>query len=721
MAATRCTIVQMSRRITRRSFLEGAASTLFSLPFLAWSPKALGGMVPFAFFKRSSASNSLYSDDVFSTDLYIGNSSAQTITNGIDLLGQGGLVWIKMRTGGGSGIHILYDSARGFATDKAGTISSTGTFTLNPSGLSSVSSTGFNLGSHNYVNTSSMFGGEAGPQKYVSWTFRKAAKFFDVLTYTGDGVAGRQIPHSLGMVPGMILVKRTDSTQDWSVWHRSADAGNGPGNASLVLNTSAAANNNPAPFWTSGSLNVSHGATHFTVGSDASVNASGASYVAYLFAHDSGADGIIQCGGYAGDGTSSKLINLGWEAQFILVKAASGTTAASQHWCIYDQMRGMTAGAALNDRVLYANDAASETLVTGDIAPHANGFVLEGNDARVNSSANQYIYLAIRRSNKPPTSGTQVFSPVFYSGSGSAGKVVSYPGLASVDLIINSPLNTGSGTNNYKWWTDRLRSQIARTSTESIDGKWLASTSNATEASSQLASLYNMNQLCIQETNVLWNSNSFMSYGFRRARGVFDIVCYTGTGIAAAVNHSLGAVPELIIVKQRGNITDWQVYSQAIGNTRNLNLNSNSNSGIAAVWNNATPTATSFEVGTQNAVNGSGLYYVAYLFATKAGISKVGSYTGNDGSQNIDCGFSSGARFILIKRTDSTGDWFVWDTARGINLSGSNESHISLNSTAAEVTSDDSIDPYAAGFTVKQNVATSINMSGGTYLFLALA
>ena len=118
-------------------------------------------------------------------------------------------------------------------------------------------------------------------------------------------------------------------------------------------------------------------------------------------------------------------------------------------------------------------------------------------------------------------------------------------------------------------------------------------------------------------------------------------------------------------------------------------------------------------------VNGAGFTYVAYLFATKAGISKVGSYTGNGSNQTINCGFSTGSRFVLVKRIDNTGDWFVWDTARGITPT--TDPHLSLNTTAAEVTTDDSIDQDASGFVVNQNAATNINALGGNYLFLAIA
>ena len=137
------------------------------------------------------------------------------------------------------------------------------------------------------------------------------------------------------------------------------------------------------------------------------------------------------------------------------------------------------------------------------------------------------------------------------------------------------------------------------------------------------------------------------------------------------------------------------------------------------LWNNTTPTSTVFTVGNLGGTNSSTNTFVNYIFATLAGISKVGSYTGNGSSQTINCGFAAGARFILIKRTDSTGDWYVWDSARGI-VSG-NDPHLSLNTTAAEVTTDDSIDPDSTGFIVNQLGATNINVNTATYIYLAIA
>ena len=118
-------------------------------------------------------------------------------------------------------------------------------------------------------------------------------------------------------------------------------------------------------------------------------------------------------------------------------------------------------------------------------------------------------------------------------------------------------------------------------------------------------------------------------------------------------------------------------------------------------------------------INKSGETYVAYLFATLAGISKVGTYSGTGSDVNVDCGFTSGARFVLVKRTNSSGDWFVWDSTRGI-VAG-NDPYVLFNTTAAEVTNTDYIDPLSSGFTITSNAQSDLNTSGGTYLFLAIA
>jgi hypothetical protein len=221
----------------------------------------------------------------------------------------------------------------------------------------------------------------------------------------------------------------------------------------------------------------------------------------------------------------------------------------------------------------------------------------------------------------------------------------------------------------------------------------------------------------------VWAGGGQRYWNFRRAPSVFDVVCYTGTGVnSQTFNHNLGVVPELMIIKCRSQAAGggWVVYSQALGNNSAIILNSTGASfAPTAYWNTTSPTASVFTVNADTDVGNTGRTYVAYLFATAAGVSKVGSYTGTGALQTVNCGFTTGARFVLIKRSDSTGDWWTYDSARGI--SSGNDPYLFLNSQAAEVTGTNYVDTNTTGFQVTAAAPAGLNASGGTYLFLAIA
>jgi hypothetical protein len=209
-------------------------------------------------------------------------------------------------------------------------------------------------------------------------------------------------------------------------------------------------------------------------------------------------------------------------------------------------------------------------------------------------------------------------------------------------------------------------------------------------------------------------------YNFRRAPGFFDVVAYTGTGVARTVSHNLGVAPELMIIKCRSTGYNWATYDAFNGATKYLAISTASESRVSsAYWNDTAPSASHFTVNTNSTVNTLSATYIAYLFASCPGVSKVGSYTGSGTTKDIDCGFTNGARFVLIKRTDSTGDWYLWDTARGI-VSG-NDPFLLLNSTVAEVTNTDYIDPLSSGFQISSTAPAAINASGGSFIYLAIA
>jgi hypothetical protein len=308
---------------------------------------------------------------------------------------------------------------------------------------------------------------------------------------------------------------------------------------------------------------------------------------------------------------------------------------------------------------------------------------------------------------KTPESGTEVFDTILRTGTGSNATIT---GMGfTPDLAI-----TKIRTIDYPQWAARL-----------TNNKFLKSSTSDAEATGDLQS----NAWDVQEgLNVVtggFNSNgdSFANWFFRRATGFFDVVAYIGDGASSqAINHNLGVTPELIIVKRRELSGDWicQVPYTASPQDYMIKLNTDE----AAVnfddaWRDTAPTATNFTVGSWSYVNTNGGEYIAYLFATLAGVSKVGSYTGTGSNVDVDCGFSAGARFILIKRSDSTGDWYVYDSERGI-VAG-NDPYLLLNSSDAEVTSTDYIDPLSSGFTVTSSAPAALNASGGTYIFLAIA
>ena len=628
-----------------------------------------------------NAGEATYVEDVFSTWLYTGNGSTQTITNGIDLAGEGGLVWTKDRTGTES--HDLEDTVRG--AGKLLYSNLTNAQATNANAITSFNSNGYSFGSEGQVNRSG--------SNFASWTFRKAPKFFDVVTYTGNGVAGRTVAHNLGSTPGMVIVKNTSDTSNWFVWHRSLASSF----QQIRLNTNEAANSTDDNLVvTSSNLEV------YTT-----ANTNGKTYVAYLFAHDAGGfgaagtDNIISCGSFSTDsGTFS--VNLGYEPQFLMIKRSDSTG----NWILVDTMRGFPAFTnGITSARLLANTSGAET--QNDVmSVTSTGF--ESPPGGYGASQT-YIYMAIRRPMKTPTTGTSVFSPVALTPTLGQKQTLAYPS----DLTIS---RWRGSTGNSFWLEDRMRGYEL---TNSTTAKLLQThTTSAETTSGNSPRVYNVVNDGYNYGDGLATVSSIF-YNFRRASGFFDIVCYTGTGSATTFNHNLGVTPELMIVKNRSNANSWAVYSKTLLASQTVFLNETASvSSEPNFWNSTRPDSTVFTVGSDDKVNGSGRTYIAYLFATVAGVSKVGSYTGNGSNQTIDCGFTTGARFVLIKSTSANGNWVVLDTARGI-VSGS-DPFLQLNSTLPEVTNEDIVDPANSGFIVN-STTEAINTNGVTYIFLAIA
>jgi len=642
-----------------------------------------------------AGSDPLDVDDVFKPFVYYGNNGSvsypRTITNNIDLSGKGGLVWTKSRSGASS--HELFDTERGVNKALRTNESSAQGTTSSSAGFSSFNSDGYSLagqyGTWGSLNTNN--------HDHVSWTFRKAEKFFDIVTYTGNATSGRQIAHNLGSVPGMIIVKKLSSNGSWRVYHRGIGGGSSPEGKYMDLQ-STDGYSSLASVWN----NTAPTATHFTLGDQIHVNENGETFVAYLFAHNTGNgtfgpdedQDIIKCGYYTGD-SASQQVSLGFEPQWIMVKNSS---RASTPWGIFDTTRYWQNPAAGGDsKYLNPNDVAVESGIAR-FYPTATGFgFTTENGTHVNNQNDVYIYCAIRKGSLfPPENASDVFD--IATATGASGELAKFRTTFRVDFALDRANRDTSG--------------YFRSSSRLTGTRRLTTSANDTE---QNQSTYEFDYM------TGWHSDSggdgnYFTWMWQRAPKFCDVVCWKGNGSAQNIAHNLEVTPEMIWIKARNLAENWCVFHKDISPSKFLRLNS-SNEEIsdtsATRFAGAYPNSSTFPISSDNEVNGSGYYYVAYLFATLAGISKVGSFVADGNAQNINCGFSNGARFVLIKKTSSPFNWRVWDSQRGI-VAG-DDPYLHLNDSDAEQTNGDWVDPHSSGFSI-----TSA-FSNGTYAFYAIA
>ena len=203
----------------------------------------------------------------------------------------------------------------------------------------------------------------------------------------------------------------------------------------------------------------------------------------------------------------------------------------------------------------------------------------------------------------------------------------------------------------------------------------------------------------------------------------FSISTYSGTGSAATIGHGLGAVPQVMIVKNTYQAESWIVYHQSLGGgtpqDKYLHLNTTDAEGdSAAMWNDTAPTSSVFSVGTSTSTNQAGGTFVAYCFAEKQGFSKFGSYTGNGNADGafIYTGFKPA--FVLVKET-GTGNWIIKDNKRPIY--NQNDTYLFANTSDAESSASTlGMDLLSNGFKLRAT-AGDMNGSGTEIIYMAFA
>ena len=635
----------------------------------------------------------VYIDDFFNTYAYEGNGSTQTITTGLDMAGEGGMVWFKTREDAVSNRPHLFDSIRG--TNSLGT-PTTGQEDDQGAGCYSFSSTGLNLGNNSSINGSGV--------DMLSMSFRKAKKFFDVVQYTGNAT-DRNISHGLGMEPGIIIVKRTDNSSDWTIYHRELHGGGGSGGTAYHshLHFATATENGSYRLWGSGS-GEDHTASTFFISSHNTINTNNATYIAYLFAHHSSGSGkfgengdqdVISCGKYTGNGSDDgPTITLGFEPELLLIKNLDN---ANSNWYLGTTQDGMNMGQP--SRYHNPNLETYGQTAYQHIRVMADGFKIRYNDSgngMINGNGNEHIYLAISGANGQTGRQSLTGTDNFLAAGGNSSAGPTHDCNFKVGMAWRS---TGNG------WAMCTR----KTMQERI---WMYGSGVRGD-----------------------NNDYIVDYGrgfggggagsgvtalmFKRGQGL-DVQTYLGAGTPAngqTVKHNLGRAPEMIWVKDReDNGNSWIAgHKYEWGKHGWLNeVDSWNQWATTGYWSAGT---TSFKVIGMNDKRGfeSGHQYYAILFASVEGLSKVGAFTGNNNTsdwQSVTTGFTP--RLVVIKKYNSSDDWFMWDHHSGVSYFGNDTRH-RLNESYSPYSNDNNMRFDSNGFTTNKNSQNDV------YLYYAHA
>ena len=342
------------------------------------------------------------------------------------------------------------------------------------------------------------------------------------------------------------------------------------------------------------------------------------------------------------------------------------------------------------------------------------GFKIVKNWGNFNTDGDTHMFMAIRRPDgyvgKPVDSGTSVFAMDTSNGSAT---VPSYHSGFPVDFgMYRRPGYT------FTWW-----------SATRLTGDNLLSPNGASAESA------GGNTVVTFDSDNGWfadagQDSTYQSWMWKRGQGM-DVVTFKGDGVAGhQIPHSLNKIPEMTWLKNRDQSSEnWVVYHKGLNggsNPAEYSLVLNGTDAEAASsnrWNDTAPTSTFFTVGSHAMVNNDGDNILAMLFASVDGVSKVGSYTGTANSaQSISLGFQP--RFLIIKNATGTANnwttgWFTYDTTRG--WSAPNTTHMFLNDTMANQTTNGDCAPTATGFDISAGSSNYINNNGDTYVYYAHA
>jgi hypothetical protein len=652
--------------------------------------------------KRKTAGGSSVSE-VFSADYYIGGAAGMTINNGLDLSGLGGLVWIESVSG--STVSVLTDTVRG-APNYLDSGSVAGEITNQTEALQSFNPDGFTLG--NWATVS------GNGHRFMAYSFVRQPRFFDIVRYTGDGVAGRTVAHNLECVPGMIVVKDIVNSINWTVYHRGTSATD-PETDALYFHQQGFVDS--PNFWN----DTAPTDTEFSLGSGHNTNRPGGEFIAYVFAHDTEDTGFIQCGRYEGD-TSSVKVDLPWRPQVVLIKRVTG----SESWHLFDSKRG---GFYQNTKFLAVEQAflGETNLNTHGVHLLSDGFEVFGTDAGLNGSTDDYAFVAIRADD----SYTSLNAPP------AVEDVYNYSKYAATSAVqsITTGVDLSSGNKGLVWIKDHdtnLKDHYLF-DTERGAGNYISTNQTGQEYNipSSLTD-FTATGFDLGGSTLVNNSaeGSLSQRTLKAAPRFFDIVTYTGDGVQGRdIAHNLQAPVGMIIIKNRTLTRGWSVYHKAPGARYVTFLNGTGGASLnGAQFANTEPTETHFTVGGDLEVNGSGHEYVAYVFANDFaddGMVRVGEFRGNGtggfNAPEVDLGWRP--QLVILKTYTTNGFYFgMFHEEDGQCFQG-NSAYLqaSSNSSFGQVGYANIIGLTSTGFKLRNNAPSyGYNSTSQNIMFLAI-
>ncbi len=638
-----------------------------------------------------------YIDDYFKSITWHGANSSIVVNTGVDITSSGsdgGAIFVKNRTSNATA-WVVQDSVRGFGsstrlafnTAVSGTAGTNGSSTNNEGYISGVDANNTDVGPGRFTVTADLTNSNSDDwrkvaktgEKYVGTVFAKCENFFDIVEYSGDSSTNKSVAHSLGVAPASMWIKRIDTTSEWIWWHKDM-----PDDASGF--TTLTGNNNDSI--NANCFTTLPDANNFYVNSNYGVtNASGGTYICYLFAdHSSSNRGnfggytdnygdVIKCGTF----TNETWVNLGFVPQWVTLKCIEADPADVE---VYTSATRFATDSS-NTRGQYMNNDNAEYSLArfqhwgSNVTNDEIGFYPGGSGI----NGGKWIYIAVRK-------------PDGYVGK-LAGKVDRNEAISEYEYFNfrNSSTNNTTSPNFYSdfpvsmaFYKDKNNTDDAHFGIRLYSGKEFDPSANSGGSNEVDKIVFDSHQSTgWAGDSIATQTNSWMWADWRG----FESTVYRGDGTMAGADakHMMNATPRMTWVKSLDRDGNWQVYikpTAGLGHSHGrFEINSTGSQG--SQWAKGyivQPTNIHVSVGggsasnNQEYVNQNNYHYMCLTWSDVPGYQKIGSYTSSNPS--IDLGFTP--RLMMFRKFQGS-DWYVIYNVSGnpLTFANNNDRYFYLN------------------------------------------